>query len=436
MDEPDNNLDQACAATLLLQGDSDFSFRQLRVTLLDLHDPDLQQALVDDGALLVDANEADVDVIVFDPATVNSDMLRMRISAKSAQRLQDGAIQVIGHPQLVQYFDQQSPGVHRLVTRSMLADMLDVSVATIRSWQRRGLIQRVSTFSKLDYFDFQEVSAAKQLAMLVDLGMSPATIQQNLQQLARWMPNVDRPLNQLSVLVDGKKILLRQNDGLVEAGGQRRLDFAHPAERQSSSLDPDSVIDSVGADDGSCPEILPFTNRSQIENHPSGFETRIQYLQAAEALEETGDFVESIEVYRSCQLAFGPDPEVCLRIGELLFRLGDLRGARERYYMAIELDESLIEARAALGCVLVELGESDLAVPVFQGALNLHPDYADVHFQLARSLQSAGEGMQAIKHWNRFIELSPAGPWTDEAKSQVAFLRRNDSVDHSSLPDS
>ena len=151
MDEPDNNLDQACAATLLLQGDSGFSFHKLRVTLLDLHDPELQQALVDDGALLVDANEADVDVIVFDPATVNSDMLRMRISAKSAQRLQDGAIQVIGHPQLVQYFDQQSPGVHRLVTRSMLADMLDVSVATIRSWQRRGLIQRVSTFSKLDY---------------------------------------------------------------------------------------------------------------------------------------------------------------------------------------------------------------------------------------------------------------------------------------------
>ncbi len=54
--------------------------------------------------------------------------------------------------------------------------------------------------------------------------------------------------------------------------------------------------------------------------------------------------------------------------------------------MAIELDEDLVEARANLGCVLAEQGERELAVAALEGALALHPDYADAHFHLARTL--------------------------------------------------
>ena len=43
--------------------------------------------------------------------------------------------------------------------------------------------------------------------------------------LARYLPGVDRPLAQLSVIVHGKEILLRQGDGLIEPGGQLRFDF-------------------------------------------------------------------------------------------------------------------------------------------------------------------------------------------------------------------
>ena len=63
--------------------------------------------------------------------------------------------------------------------------------------------------------------------------------------------------------------------------------------------------------------------------------------------------------------------------------------------MAIELDEDYVEARANLGCVLAETGQRDLAVAAFEGALRYHPDYADVHYHLAHTLDEMGRREQA-----------------------------------------
>ena len=42
-------------------------------------------------------------------------------------------------------------------------------------------------------------------------------------------------------------------------------------------------------------------------------------------------------------------PEVSFQLAELLYWLGDISAARERYFMTIELDEHFVEARANLG---------------------------------------------------------------------------------------
>ena len=72
-------------------------------------------------------------------------------------------------------------------------------------------------------------------------------------------------------------------------------------------------------------------------------------------------------------------------MAEVLYRAGDLPAARERYFMALELDEHYVEARANLGCVLLDLGEKELALAAFSGALKLHELYADVHYHAARA---------------------------------------------------
>ena len=103
----------------------------------------------------------------------------------------------------------------------------------------------------------------------------------------------------------------------------------------------------------------------------------------------------------------------------MLYRVNEVIAARERYYSAIELDPDYVEARASLGCVLVETGQIDLAIAAFRGALSLYEDYADVHYNLARVLDDTGREVESKHHWRRFLQLSPDSPWAEEARSRI-----------------
>ena len=90
--------------------------------------------------------------------------------------------------------------------------------------------------------------------------------------------------------------------------------------------------------------------------------------------------------------------------------------------MALEVDPTLVEARANLGCVLAECGELELAVAAFEGTLEQYADYADVHFHLARTLEDLGQTAGAIEHWRQFLLLAPASPWAEEATDRLGQL--------------
>ena len=305
------------------------------------------------------------------------------------QAAEKGDLEVITETQLWHRLGlvEHQQDVHRLYTPAMLADLLGVSVAVIRRWRRRGLIVPVREVRRLPYFDFQEVAAARRLADLLAAGVSPAAIEKKLSALAKFLPGVARPLAQLSVIVQGKQILLRQGDGLVEPGGQMRFDF----DAWDVSAEPE-------------------------KSFPS---TAEQMCNLAAELEEDGQLSAAADMYRAAMAAGGPKPEICFMVAELLYRQGDLSGARERYYMAVELDEDYVEARANLGCVLAEVGDRELAVAAFEGALRFHGDYADVHYHLARTLDEMDQPLRALEHWQRFLALAPDSPWADEAAHRL-----------------
>jgi tetratricopeptide (TPR) repeat protein len=305
------------------------------------------------------------------------------------RQIEAGTIEVITETQLWQRLglvDSQHD-IHRLYTPAMLADLLRVPVAVIRRWHRRGLIVPVREVRRLPYFDFQEVATARRLAELLAAGASPRAMEKQLAAFARYLPDVARPLAQLSVIVRGKEILLRQGDGLIEPGGQLRFDF-------EASQEPPAA-----------PQAVPTAPE--------------QMAALAAELEEDGQLAAAADMYRAAMAAAGPKAEVCFQVAELLYRLGDLSGARERYYMAVELDEDYVEARANLGCVLAETGQRDLAVAAFEGALRYHPDYVDVHYHLARTLDELNRREQAEEHWRAFAAQAPDSPWAEEARSRL-----------------
>lgn len=347
------------------------------------------------------------------------------------QAVEAGWIEVIRESQLWARLGlvDASSEIHRLYTPAMLAELLHVPLAVIRRWHRRGLIVPVREVRRLPYFDFQEVATARRLAELLAAGMSPAAIERKLAAMARWLPDVARPLAQLSVIVRGREILLRQGDGLIEPGGQLRFDFEAAEEDRRDDQAPLAGAYPAGpaaaapaAQTGYGPQPdQPWTfgmaQTQGTEASPSAGELAA----TAACLEEQGNLAQAAEMYRAAMAAAGPTPELCFQLAEVLYRLGDLAGARERYFMAIELDEDYVEARANLGCVLAETGQTDLALAAFHGTLAYHPGYADVHYHLARLLDRLGRPQEAEASWRAFLDLAPDSPWADQARNRLGL---------------
>lgn len=365
------------------------------------------------GAIVVDQPDPSVHLIVIgeELPLEEGPGPEEGFDAATREAIERGTAEVIRETELWQRLGLVEPQneTHRLYTPAMLAELLDVSVAVIRRWHRRGLIVPIREVRRLPYFDFREVATARRLAELVAAGMSPAAIEKKLAALARYVPEVERPLAQLSVIVEGKQILLRQGDGLIEPGGQLRFDFSAAEDAAASSPAAESLpmaTDCTAPSSGAPAEALPRVSSEELA------------AMATEA-EEVGDLKQAAELCRAAMAAGGLRSDLCFQLAELLYRQGDLAGARERYYVAIELDEDFVEARANLGCVLLESGEHDLAVAAFQGALAFHPDYADAHYHLARSLDELGRTGEAEGHWKAFLQLAPDSPWAAEARDRL-----------------
>lgn len=324
------------------------------------------------------------------------------------EHIDSGEISLLHESQLWELLShREDASVRQLYTPAMLAELLDVPVRTVRRWCRAGLIQPVKEVLNLPYFDYTELAAARQLAKWGKEGATVQSIQRQLAALADLAPSAGRPIHQLSITAEGKQLLMRHGSTLVESTGQFRFSF----EDTNDELEDSQTI-----------SFDRLATRSATKAATAGQATLEDMIEQAMLAEDQDELDTAVDWYRSALAGFGPNADVNFQLAELLYRQGDPTAARERYYMALELNSGLVEARANLGCVLAECGQLELAVAAFEGTLQQFADYADVHFHLARALDDLGQSSKAIQHWQRFIELAPASPWAEEAQHRLAQL--------------
>lgn len=387
-----------------------------------------QRLVRQQGGVIVEPREASATLIVVGEwdlpvGDLGGDELGLDDAVRQA--IDAGQTSILTESQLWERLNlvEAQQNIRRLYTPAMLADLLGVPVAVIRRWNRKGLIVPAREVQRLPYFDFQEVATAQRLAQLLAAGCSPQSIERKLRELARHLPTVRRPLAQLSIIVQGKQILLRQGDGLVEPGGQLRFDFTDEAaavtggERPNTQVCPATHDAERGREsqaDSDDDDVIPI-HRSGTAIDPG------EMRRLAVELEDAGELETAAEMYRALLAAEGPDAELNFALAEVLYRQHDLPAARERYYMAIELDEDYVEARANLGCVLEETGQAELAVAAFQGALAHHSEYPDVHYHLARTLDRLDRRDEAERHWRTFLELTANSPWRETAQHRLGI---------------
>lgn len=380
------------------------------------------------GGLIVSENDTEVSLIIIGADSFPFDLSGLAENLKN--RIEIGQAELIEETQFwnrCQEVDSISE-LSGLYTPAMLADLIGVQPAQVRRWHRRGLIRPALQVHRLPYFDFQEIATAKKLVQWLD-HQSADQIEKKLTELAKIVPAARRSLSQLPIIVQGKKVLLQEIGGLVEPRGQKLFDFNYP-ESTDLPTDNDRIEALEKTDRNQDVVSLPISSLESWDDEPETKNPNIgkqkfvsktsdQLLYDALEYEEEGQFDQAISIYRTLILADGLSADLSFQIAELLYRKGDLDGARERYFVAIELDDEFVEARASLGCLLSEQQQWELAVSVFEGALSIHPHYADVLFHLASCLDKLDRRHEADTYWEDFLLQAPNSPWAAYARARL-----------------
>jgi tetratricopeptide (TPR) repeat protein len=316
-----------------------------------------------------------------------------------------------------------------LFTPSMLSEVTKLPLPIIRQLERRQLIIPSRRIYRLNYYHAESILMLRIVRSMLDAGVSLAQAIAMLQKIKHKSNENNQQYNPADIQFNGKELFIVTKNGTVDLRGQRLFNFVTnpkqfaadssyqiaPNQTTSTTSTPTSEVlgELVNSEFSSLSVLDDIFDSGVLRSQVSGL------YDLAWHAELLGDVSQAIEIYRTIIVLGGSSPQLNFQIAELLYRRGELSAARERYFMALEQDEEFVEARANLGCVLAELGEDQLAIAAFKGALKYHSDYAEVHFHLGMLLRRVGMVSDAVEHLQLFIDLMPDSSWAKKAKDAI-----------------
>lgn len=274
--------------------------------------------------------------------------------------------------------------------------LFDLTPGRLKALDRATVVSPSGMKSGRRAYTFQDLIALRATLML-SKDVKLREVARAIGALRQALPRVTRPLQELRLVSDGRRVVVRTPDVAFEpVTGQLVLDFQVKTLR-------DDVVRVLR------PEV--FTSRAR-----SAYEL---YAKASTLDEEPASFDEAESLYRR---AIELDPTLAIaytNLGNVLFRRGDALSAEALYRKALSIDDAQPEGHYNLGYVLLERGEAKTAVPLFLRAIERDPRFADAHFNLAMALEQSGERGRARTHWRRYLELEPNGTWSDIAREHL-----------------
>lgn len=287
--------------------------------------------------------------------------------------------------------------VHRLYMTSTLTEALGVASDTIRGWVKAGLIKPVTTVNGVWHFDFRQVTAARTLTNLARCGVSVRRMRRSLLSLRQWLPDADLPLEQLAVIEQDGRLMVRLAEGeLAEPDGQLQLDF----------------------ETGPAPLKMPFLQSA----HTAAPKTAAQWYQQGVEQDANGYRAEAVDSYRRALKAGGPDARTSFNLANALRELGLRREAVERYEQTVEIEPDFLEAWNNLGITLAELERREQAIVAFREVLARDPEHPLANYNLADQLDELGCGHDAKSHWEAYLRHDRFSEWAGHARSRLALI--------------
>lgn len=291
--------------------------------------------------------------------------------------------------------------VTELFSRRDVARLLGLTQARLRTLDRARIVSPSGVRRGKRAYTFQDLIALRATLML-SKDIKLRDVARAIGALREALPRVTRPLEQLRLVSDGRKVVVRSPEGTFEAvTGQLVMDFEH-AEIGKLRRDVVRLLR---------PEIGDAREKTAYE----------LYARASALDEDPATQPEAERLYRQ---AIDLDPKLAIaytNLGNILFRRGDVPSAEALYRKAIEIDDRQPEAHYNLGYVMLDRGQPRIAAAHFERAIARDPRFADAHFNLAMAYEQIAEREKARTHWKRYLELEPKGTWADIARKHLCF---------------
>ncbi len=275
-------------------------------------------------------------------------------------------------------------------TRPEIRRILGINENRLRSWERAGLAETKESYS------FADLISLRTLQSLRESRISTKRIREALQELRTRLSNVTRPLDELKIVSDGRRIAVHLPGEKIEAlTGQLLFDFDAESLRTVETLEPKESDPTPDAGTGG-----------------ADF-----WFQQAQELERSG--AADDEIIHAYRQVIDCNPEAAgawVNIGTLQFRQGRLQLAESSYKTAIRIHPEYAVAHYNLGNVCDATDRLEEATQHYEDALRLSGDYADAHYNLALVYSQRRRLPDAIRHWDRYLELDSSSPWAKAAR--------------------
>ena len=283
-------------------------------------------------------------------------------------------------------------------SRQDVLRILQLSSRQLQGRERAGLIAQRDTYT------FQDLGQLRTLRSLREDDVSPASIRHSVAAM-QAVAGMSNPLQEASLVRTGTRLAFRCDGAMVDPIRRQLLFDFERIERQPASA--------------------AVCALRQTQDDLRGVQEL--FVSAVQA-EEAGEKHRAIALYEEMLRV---DPEYApgyINLGTIHFHLRQFVRAEELYRQATLKDPGYVLAFFDLGNVLDELERPDESIAAYQRAVELAPRYADAHYNLALAFERKGERRSALRHWQAYVKLDKAGPWSDHARTQIRKLLDNEKL--------
>jgi tetratricopeptide (TPR) repeat protein len=284
-------------------------------------------------------------------------------------------------------------------SRADLLRILHITPRQLANWERLGLATSAESYS------FSDLLEIKKVRDLCAMSVRPTVIRESLDAMRKQAAGVEHPLLEAGTSSTRHRVAFRHDGKLLEPiAGQFLMDFSARE------------------------KVVTTTSVPRSEPSPHENEIAAWFAQGISLEEDPSTQTEAMAAYHRVLEVEPGHAAAHINLGTLYYNRQEFGLAEKHYRRAIEADSRYALAYFDLGNVLDETGRVQEAIQTYKTAIQLAPTYADAHYNLALAYEKLRQPRKALKHWQAYVKLDTAGPWSVHARSQIKRILQGESL--------